>query len=119
MLMRSQKANRRPGRRRHPVSLGLEGLEDRTLLSSTTALDPDPAPSDFVAPHVPGEVLVRFRLGAGEAARAEARGLAGGTLAERIPTAAAKAGRAGNLERIALSKGVDVQDALRRLSKNP
>src|SRR5206468_1916272 len=77
------------------------------------------APDVIEARYAPGQLLVQFRPDAGDAARAAARALTGGLLAEQIPTAAAKAGRAGSLERIALPQGADVRDAIRRLESNP
>ncbi len=96
---------RRRGRTRPP---GLEGLECRTLLSAVDLPE-----------HVPQQVLVQFRPGAGEAAMADALGGVGGGVVERLRTAAMRAAGSGQLDLVAVPEGLDVTEAIRRLGDHP
>ncbi|MBX6315499.1 MAG: S8 family serine peptidase, partial [Isosphaeraceae bacterium] len=103
---------RRP-RRRAAIPY-LEGLEARSLLSTAQVLAPAGGPS-----YVPGEFLVQFKPGVGEAARAAVRGQVAATLAESIQTVAMRDAGAGVLERLTLPADRPVDAAIRALENNP
>src|SRR4051794_28587161 len=105
--------------RRRAFPLHLEGLEGRTLLSASPAagnLDPARVAD---APYAPDEVLVQFRPGTNDVARAEARGRASAVLEERIETGPMRAAGYEPLERLAVPHGLSVAAAVQTLKADP
>jgi subtilisin family serine protease len=84
--------------------ISFEGLEDRRMLAAAWA---------------DGEILVQFAAGASAAARAQARGLVQGRAIEAIQTKAMGQNAVGVLERVAIGRGVGVQQAIQRLQNRP
>jgi subtilisin family serine protease len=86
--------------KRRPI---LELLEDRTLPSAT----------------LPNELLVQFRPGVDDAARAAVRGAAQASLADAMHTLAMTDANQGVMERIVVPEGVSMESALQLLRSNP
>ena len=84
--------------------ISFEGLEDRRMLAAAWA---------------DGEILVQFAASASAAARAEARGLVQGRAIEAIQTKAMGQNGVGVLERVAIGRGLGVQQAIQRLQNRP
>jgi hypothetical protein len=89
--------------RRSATPLVLEGLEDRRVLAG------------FVA----GELLVQFASTASDTARSAARGAVQGRQLEAIQTRAMAHDGSGVLERIAIGKGLNVDQAIAAISARP
>lgn len=108
---------RTPGPRRRPnrTAALAERLESRTLLSVADLI----GPRQTVPLSVPGEVLVQFKPGVGDDARAQVRGLAGAKLADRIDDDFTVDPGRGALEKITLPVGGDLQAALKTLQADP
>ncbi|MCE2791085.1 MAG: S8 family serine peptidase [Planctomycetota bacterium] len=87
--------------------LGFQQLEQRLLLAA-----------DLQAyEHVPGELLVQFVAQATPAQRAAARAQVGAVVAETIETTVMVQQRAGNLERLSLPAGTDLNAAIKALKE--
>lgn len=84
--------------------IAFEGLEDRRMLAAAWA---------------DGEILVQFAAGASVAEKAEARGLVRGRAIEALQTKAMGQNGVGVLERVALGRGVGVEQAIQRLQNRP
>jgi subtilisin family serine protease len=82
------------------TGIGFEGLEDRRMLAAAWA---------------DGEILIQFANSASVAERAQARGLVQGRAIEAIQTKAIGQNALGLLERVALGRGVSVEQAIQRL----
>ena len=85
-------------------NLLFEQLENRVVLAGLYA---------------PGEILVQFQPGVSEQARAVVRTLAGGNVSDVIHNATMAREGSGVMEKLALPKGLSVEDAIRRLAHNP
>jgi subtilisin family serine protease len=105
--------NRKHGGKRRSVSrlassstsgISFEGLEDRRMLAAAWA---------------DGEILVQFAASASAAARAQVRGLVQGRAIEAIQTKAMGQNTVGVLERVAIGRGLGVQQAIQRLQNRP
>lgn len=84
--------------------MALETLESRTLLVATV---------------VPSEILIQFKPGVTEGAKAAAMGVVSGTMKERIHTRTMVAAGAGELDVVKLPPGLNVSTAITRLRNNP
>lgn len=84
--------------------VSFEGLEDRRMLAAAWA---------------DGEILVQFAANASAAAKASARALVRGRSIEAIQTKALGQNGVAALERVALGKGIGVQQAIQRLQNRP
>ena len=82
----------------------LETLESRTLL---------------VATFVPSEILIQFKPGVTEGAKAAVMGVVSGTMKERMHTRTMVAAGAGELDVVKLPPGLNVSTAITRLRNNP
>ncbi len=84
--------------------MALETLESRTLL---------------VATFVPSEILIQFKPGVTEGAKAAVMGVVSGTMKERMHTRTMVAAGAGELDVVKLPPGLNVSTAITRLRNNP
>ena len=102
-------------------ALGIVGLiymAGQASPSTTRAQGRGGAAVDAVADMVPGEVLVQFRAGAGEASKSQARGRVGGSLGEIVLPAAARFDGKGDLELVRIPPGLSIAAAVRGLSED-
>lgn len=83
--------------------ISFEGLEDRRMLAAWAE----------------GEILVQFASSASASARAEARTLVQGRALEAIQTKAMGQNAVGVLERVAIGRGLGVEQAIQRLKNRP
>jgi subtilisin family serine protease len=83
--------------------VSFEGLEDRRMLAAWAD----------------GEILVQFAASASASARAQARALVQGRAIEAIHTKAMGHNGVGALERVALGRGVSIEQAVQRLKNRP
>ena len=90
-------------RRRPSLDHGCERLEERRVLAS----------------FLDGEILVQFAKTASADAVAAARGAVGGRAVEAIQTAAMRAQGMGTLERIAIGRGLGVEQAIAAIARRP
>ena len=88
----------------------LERLEDRRLLSLARAPGPE---------FVPGQLLVQFEPGVGEAGRAELLGRLGAGRERSVGVPAGAAGGRGALELVSLPPGLAVADAVGAFEASP
>ena len=96
--------HRLPRNRRRPsLDRGCERLEDRRVLAA----------------FVEGEILVQFAETAAAEAVAAARDAVGGRAVEAIQTAAMRAQGMGTLERIAIGRGLGVEQAIAAIANRP
>ena len=105
--------------KRHPASrqcvLGLEPLEARRLLAADIT-----ARSNLQdLPVVPGEILVQYRKMPSLADYQDFRHVTEGTILRSLHTPVMKAGGLGNMDRVRLGSGIEMQEALESLRRNP
>jgi hypothetical protein len=84
--------------------VSFEGLEDRRMLAAAWA---------------DGEILVQFAANASAAAKASARAIVQGRSIEAIQTKAIGQNGVAALERVALGRGIGVDQAIKRLQNRP
>ena len=109
----SFKFERRPASRQ--CVLALEPLEARRLLAADIT-----ARSNFLdLPVLPGEILVQYRQMPSLSAYQNFREVTDGSILRSLHTSGMKAAGLGSLDRVRLGSGIEMQEALESLRRNP
>lgn len=97
------------------LSQGFEQLELRRLMAADLNWSTRP----IVGEYIPNEILVQYLPGANASQRGLARAATNGSVSEQIFTKTMQASGLGQMERISLGNGVNVQQAIAALANNP